>query len=909
MRHLKNILSLIFHVSGQFFKSLKLYRFAPFLRKYSPMLHFKLGRVRLKEQNWEAALLSFEKAIKLDPQWAKCHYCLGYVLEKTKKWSEAARSYERAIRLDPQWAIWHFRLGYVLEKKKQWSAAAKAYEDSLYLDDAHLSRHCRLWLTCYVSGDSDKSLKLSYEYIKKNITSLNESEILKLKKTLLNFSKVNENYAFMVTTLKSISDGEASNYISLAMMAWLLAIPSIMIGALKNIESFKFDNDLLRRFKALCPRTTDSKIDVDLNAQRVVVVLDQRSDLRVVYDISKMCDAIICLVPKKIEHNFTGSNILQNISSHCIIQRIEDVVPIQTNEEIEIARYTDAVASFLIRGISNTIDDELINNTIDSLYEAFQLDAHYYLYNSIMNDLRTFSSIKSYNPDKIIFVTDNNFSNYGALNLLKKKICQARIAFIQASKSYQTDFVDVIKSLQSFDFVNDANWASEKEKLLNAITETNAPIFRTRGAAVAVMADFNPMYFRSKKIANSIVRSILKRSECIAIQRCPLPDNIKLQVDQLLEMKNDKTEKNLYICQGMNELRDKVNLINKGDWCYALQNLIYNQLDWGKLSSLAPSFFSLSVNSIKSHLSNYLKFNFLFTLLQSSFALKFFSKNSIHSLLLVGDTRTVPCRAFTKAAKKSGTKVFDYEFLLISNHPRYKKPISDFILISETYLSELYQRIFGISKDRFYIVGTHMISNRVNEAKCMDKYVERKAITMRHDRTFLIIFAAQPFWGLSVRALEACINACKQLPVHMIIKLHPSDSLSAKDKYQDFVCRMDAKDWVDLVIEGNLTSMILAADLVVTLYSNVGIEAAILDRNVLSIQLEQVPFPIDLADIGVAVKAQSVTELNKAIYELLYDGNLAKVCKKRRLEYIKKNAQLCSGSVEERIAKIITNIN
>jgi hypothetical protein len=97
---------------------------------------------------------------------------------------------------------------------------------------------------------------------------------------------------------------------------------------------------------------------------------------------------------------------------------------------------------------------------------------------------------------------------------------------------------------------------------------------------------------------------------------------------------------------------------------------------------------------------------------------------------------------------------------------------------------------------------------------------------------------------------------------------------------------------------------LLAANIVATMWSNVGLEAAALNCAVLAIKIDKDP-PIDLAGMGVAIGADSEESVGKIVSELLNGGAAASQLGCSRQHFFDRNPELLAGEVEDRIAETI----
>jgi tetratricopeptide (TPR) repeat protein len=77
----------------------------------------------------EDALICFEQAIKLKPDYHKAWYNKGYVLTELGKYEEALESYQRALDILPDYGTALYNRGYVLIKMGRILEAADTFAE------------------------------------------------------------------------------------------------------------------------------------------------------------------------------------------------------------------------------------------------------------------------------------------------------------------------------------------------------------------------------------------------------------------------------------------------------------------------------------------------------------------------------------------------------------------------------------------------------------------------------------------------------------------------------------------------------------------------------------------------------------------------------------------------------------
>jgi tetratricopeptide (TPR) repeat protein len=84
-------------------------------------------------KRYDEALVAYEQAIRLDPNFAIAYYGKGVALRNLKRYDEAIAAYEQAIRLDPNFAIAYYSKGLALDRLGQSKEAKQAYDKARQL--------------------------------------------------------------------------------------------------------------------------------------------------------------------------------------------------------------------------------------------------------------------------------------------------------------------------------------------------------------------------------------------------------------------------------------------------------------------------------------------------------------------------------------------------------------------------------------------------------------------------------------------------------------------------------------------------------------------------------------------------------------------------------------------------------
>jgi tetratricopeptide (TPR) repeat protein len=92
---------------------------------------YSLGLIRLQQNGFEDAAELFRRAVKVDKASAEAHYCFALALAGLGRLAEAILRYEKALALRPNFAEAHSSLGFALQMLGQIEKAIAHYKKAL----------------------------------------------------------------------------------------------------------------------------------------------------------------------------------------------------------------------------------------------------------------------------------------------------------------------------------------------------------------------------------------------------------------------------------------------------------------------------------------------------------------------------------------------------------------------------------------------------------------------------------------------------------------------------------------------------------------------------------------------------------------------------------------------------------
>lgn len=112
------------------------------------------GDAYVREQNWQAAEVAFQAALRIDPQCTRALEGLGIVMSECGDPETAESYFRRAIDLDPKSAVAHYNLGNLLLDRGQLKQAESAYKRSLAIAPDYVNSYKNLGLVSAAQGQA-----------------------------------------------------------------------------------------------------------------------------------------------------------------------------------------------------------------------------------------------------------------------------------------------------------------------------------------------------------------------------------------------------------------------------------------------------------------------------------------------------------------------------------------------------------------------------------------------------------------------------------------------------------------------------------------------------------------------------------------------------------------------------------
>ena len=173
----------------------------------------------------------------------------------------------------------------------------------------------------------------------------------------------------------------------------------------------------------------------------------------------------------------------------------------------------------------------------------------------------------------------------------------------------------------------------------------------------------------------------------------------------------------------------------------------------------------------------------------------------------------------------------------------------------------------------------------------------------------IIVLATQPVGELRTEKnrgelIEAVLSAMIEFQEkQLVIKLHPSEKL---EKYQEMLTKVNSNAIICQDID--LYGLLRECDLLMAVYSTVALEAMILDKPVIIINLTGKPDIMPYAKSGAALGVYQKEDLAPAIRKALYDLEVRRELEQNRKSFVAEHVYKVDGQSSKRVAELIVRL-
>ena len=278
-------------------------------------------------------------------------------------------------------------------------------------------------------------------------------------------------------------------------------------------------------------------------------------------------------------------------------------------------------------------------------------------------------------------------------------------------------------------------------------------------------------------------------------------------------------------------------------------------------------------------------------------------------LIVVAPGRDWIARMAVLAGNRVGAPSFDLQTVFVGPRSRYKPPLATYQTSIESHSSSVFQSYFGVEPSRIIQTGCSKIGAMRREAQNTDIDALRQRFGLMDRAETIVVFATSAHLAPCLKVVTSLIRALEAAQaaglgrLRLIVKPHPTLGEHELAVYRSLVGSAPVPS---LFLHGiSIAPVIALADIVVTRFSNVGLEAALLEKDVIAARFSDEPLPIPLDKMGVAELTTSPEDLGHVLNDFLKGGPRRASYRGRRQAYFDANAQLLVDDVPEFMSRAI----
>ena len=120
--------------------------------------HNNLGNFLFQKGSVDEAMVHYQKALEINPDYAEAHYNLGYALLKMGNVDEAIAHLQKALQINPDYAEAHNNLGYAFIQKGRVDEATAHFQKALQINPDYADAHNNLGNILLEKGSVDEAI-------------------------------------------------------------------------------------------------------------------------------------------------------------------------------------------------------------------------------------------------------------------------------------------------------------------------------------------------------------------------------------------------------------------------------------------------------------------------------------------------------------------------------------------------------------------------------------------------------------------------------------------------------------------------------------------------------------------------------------------------------------------------------
>jgi len=278
--------------------------------------------------------------------------------------------------------------------------------------------------------------------------------------------------------------------------------------------------------------------------------------------------------------------------------------------------------------------------------------------------------------------------------------------------------------------------------------------------------------------------------------------------------------------------------------------------------------------------------------------------NGVKAILTINEQEPLS-KSLGSMAKELGINWFGYTPVLVGNSPDNLYYPADIHFVYGRQMTDfLISNNLSLVKD-IYEVGSANYEESENycRVKCRNKIEIHFNIKIGHK---IILLATENHNNPELEFNPIIRELDKLNGISIILKIHPNEDL---DWWKDYCAKNTKSKKIQIVKDFNIFELIASADVLISINSNIIINAAISSTPVLSCDFSNKCESFDFKKYDLVCKVESISELERIMKLIIFDGEFRRNILKRSkigLKYF-SGKNYFGLNTAERIANIVIN--
>jgi tetratricopeptide (TPR) repeat protein len=129
---------------------------------------YSRGMVELWQENWHSALTYFQKAIRINPDYAEAWFYVGYCYHQLGRYQDSIEACKQSIRIKPDNANVHYNLGVAYTKLGQIQDAIESFKQTIRINPDYAEAHYFLGVSYSSLGRHQEAIEIYKQAIRIN---------------------------------------------------------------------------------------------------------------------------------------------------------------------------------------------------------------------------------------------------------------------------------------------------------------------------------------------------------------------------------------------------------------------------------------------------------------------------------------------------------------------------------------------------------------------------------------------------------------------------------------------------------------------------------------------------------------------------------------------------------------------